>query len=77
LKNLKYLYLMNNKITHMPAEFLDLGLEIKGDYDGKDGIILADNPLESPPAKLHWSNNYWVRSSTKTNPKPTALISIT
>jgi len=53
LKNLKKLYLWDNKITHMPAEFLDLGLEIKWNYDGKDdGIYLEGNPLESPPVEI-------------------------
>ncbi|MCU0285637.1 MAG: leucine-rich repeat domain-containing protein [Acidobacteria bacterium] len=53
LKNLKQLYLVYNKITHIPAEFLDLGLEIKWNYDGKnDDIYLEENPLESPPMEI-------------------------
>ena len=36
----------------MPAEFLDLGLEIKWDNYGGEGIYLADNPLESPPVEI-------------------------
>jgi hypothetical protein len=52
LKNLKILYLMANKITHMPAEFLNLGLKIKWDIKLEDGIYLAGNPLESPPVEI-------------------------
>ncbi|MFC2146235.1 COR domain-containing protein [Acidobacteriota bacterium] len=52
LKNLKYVLLMDNKITHMPAEFIDLGLAIKWEYDEGEGIFLEDNPLESPPAEI-------------------------
>ncbi|MCX6584105.1 MAG: leucine-rich repeat domain-containing protein [Candidatus Aminicenantes bacterium] len=57
LKNLKILYLMANKITHMPAEFLNLGLKIKWDIKLEDGIYLAGNPLESPPPTSSSSPN--------------------
>lgn len=57
---------MNNKITHMPAEFLDLGLEIKWGYDGKDeGIYLEDNPLESPPVEIIKKGNEAIRQYFK------------
>jgi small GTP-binding protein len=65
LKNLKQLYLQFNKITHMPAEFLDLGLEIKWDYDGKGGIYLQDNPLESPPVEIIKKGNEAIRQYFK------------
>jgi internalin A len=56
LKNLKELYLNDNKITHMPAEFLDLGPPIKWEskwnLNGKEGIYLDGNPLESPPVEI-------------------------
>jgi small GTP-binding protein len=66
LKNLKILFLQKNKITHMPAEFLDLGLEIKWNYDGKDdGIYLEDNPLESPPVEIIKKGNEAIRQYFK------------
>lgn len=53
LKNLKHLKLESNKITHMPAEFLNLGLAIKLKWDmEKKGIYLEGNPLESPPTEI-------------------------
>ncbi len=66
LKNLRVLVLMQNKITHMPAEFLDLGMEIKWIYDGKDeGIYLAGNPLESPPVRIIQQGNEAIRQYFK------------
>ncbi|HLP45294.1 MAG TPA: TIR domain-containing protein [Candidatus Deferrimicrobium sp.] len=66
LKNLKKLYLYDNKITHMPAEFLDLGLAIKWNYDGKDeGIYLEGNPLESPPVEIIKKGNEAIRQYFK------------
>jgi small GTP-binding protein len=44
-----------NKITHLPAELLDLGMEIKWERNyskDKSGIFLARNPLESPPVEI-------------------------
>ncbi|MCP5103188.1 MAG: GTP-binding protein [bacterium] len=53
LKNLEQLYLFDNKITHIPSEFLDLGMEIKWRWDREcEGIYLAGNPLESPPVEI-------------------------
>jgi small GTP-binding protein len=53
LKNLKRIYLMNNKISQLPAELLDLGLEIKWEYQSPwGGIFLEGNPLESPPVEI-------------------------
>ncbi|MCX6583496.1 MAG: leucine-rich repeat domain-containing protein [Candidatus Aminicenantes bacterium] len=65
LKNLKNLLLMGNKITHMPAEFLDLGLEIKWEVDSEDGIFLEDNPLESPPVEIIKKGNEAIRQYFK------------
>jgi len=66
LKNLKQLYLQENKITHMPAEFLDLGLEIKWDDDGEnEGIYLEGNPLESPPVEIIEQGNEAIRQYFK------------
>ncbi|MDQ1353713.1 MAG: internalin, partial [Acidobacteriota bacterium] len=65
LKKLKQLYLMNNKITHMPAEFLDLGLEIKWGADREDGIFLEHNPLESPPVEIIKKGNDAIRQYFK------------
>ncbi len=52
LKNLKKLLLMNNKISNLPAEFIDLGMEIKWEWNNTDGIFLDGNPLESPPVEI-------------------------
>ncbi len=62
LKNLKNLYLEYNKITHMPAEFLDLGLEIKWKFKTPyEGIFLSGNPLKSPPVKIIKKGNEAIR----------------
>ncbi|MFC2145968.1 COR domain-containing protein [Acidobacteriota bacterium] len=52
LRNLKYLDLRDNKISQLPAEFLNLGMEIKWEWEGKDGIFLVGNPLEEPPVEI-------------------------
>jgi hypothetical protein len=65
LKNLKQLYLIDNKITHMPAEFLDLGLEIKWEWEKGEGIFLEDNPLESPPVEIIKKGNEAIRQYFK------------
>jgi small GTP-binding protein len=52
-ENLKKLDLSNNRISRLPAGILDLNLSIEWEYDlSKNGIFLADNPLESPPAEV-------------------------
>jgi len=65
LKNLKILDLRLNKITHMPAEFLDLGLAIKLVWGGGEGIILGNNPLESPPTEIIGQGNDAIRQYFK------------
>ena len=51
LTNLKRLDISDNKLTSLPAGILDSGLEIR--WEWKDnGIILKDNPLESPPVEV-------------------------
>jgi internalin A len=55
LKHLMLLDLSYNQVTHLPAEALDLGLEIKwktrtSSYE--TGLFLAGNPLESPPPEI-------------------------
>ncbi len=66
LKNLKHLYLMDNRITHMPAEFLDLGLDIKWKIGPPyEDIFLGDNPLESPPAEIIKKGNEAIRKYFK------------
>jgi internalin A len=54
LKNLKYLDLRYNRITHMHAEFLDLELDINWEqkWDSEKGIFLYGNPLESPLVEI-------------------------
>jgi hypothetical protein len=65
LKNLKILYLGSNKISQLPAEFLDMGMEIKWEYDYKDGIFLEGNPLESPPVEIIKQGNDAIRQYFK------------
>ncbi|MCP4152829.1 MAG: hypothetical protein GY757_34165, partial [bacterium] len=62
LKNLKRLYLIGNKISYIPAEFLDMGMDIKwGLGTQHEGIYLADNPLESPPVEIIKKGNQAIR----------------
>ncbi len=65
LKNLKELLLMGNEISQLPAEFLDMGMDIKWEYDGKDGIFLEGNPLESPPVEIIKQGNEAIRQYFK------------
>jgi len=50
LTNLTHLDLSYNKITHLPSEIVDMGMDIL--WDGYSGIILKNNPLESPPIEI-------------------------
>jgi internalin A len=52
LKNLQRLTLKNNKITRLPEELVEWGMEIKWEDDLSSGIILEDNPLETPPIEI-------------------------
>ncbi len=65
LKNLKTLALWYNKITHLPAEFLDLGMEIKWEYGSEFGIFLQGNPLETPPVEIIKQGNEAIRQYFK------------
>jgi small GTP-binding protein len=51
-KKLKRLYLLYNKITHLPSEIINCGLPIKWGNDDSNGIFLRGNPLESPPIEI-------------------------
>jgi small GTP-binding protein len=44
------LELSYNKITHLPSEIVDMGMDIC--WEGYTGIILEINPLESPPIEI-------------------------
>ena len=52
LTGLTQLDLSNNKISKLPASILELDLQIKWENDFRGGIILEDNPLESPPIEI-------------------------
>ncbi len=67
LKNLKSLNLHDNEITYIPAEILDLGLEIKWEEEqyGEEGIYLVGNPLESPPVEIIKQGNEAIRQYFK------------
>ncbi|MHA2407541.1 MAG: COR domain-containing protein [Candidatus Ranarchaeia archaeon] len=66
LKNLKTLYLLDNKITHIPAEFLDMGMEIEWEWLGEfEGIFLVGNPLELPPVEIVEQGNEAIRQYFK------------
>ena len=53
LKNLLRLDLKNNKINELPKGIVDLGMIIRWEWDSyNDGILLAGNPLESPPIEI-------------------------
>ena len=65
LKNLHRLLLMENKISQLPAEFLDMGIEIKWKWDHRGGIFLEDNPLESPPVESIKKGNDAIRQYFK------------
>lgn len=53
LKNLTELDISHNQLTSLPPELLDLGLDIKWEYQaGKKGIFLEKNPLENPPIEI-------------------------
>jgi len=53
LSELKRLNVTNNKITQLPTEILQLGMEIKwemGDYE--NGLYLKGNPWKIPPVEI-------------------------
>ncbi|MCP5102219.1 MAG: hypothetical protein GY950_02515 [bacterium] len=66
LKNLKLADLRYNKITHLQAELLELGMEIKWERKGgAEGIYLGGNPLESPPVEIVKQGNKAIREYFK------------
>lgn len=52
LEHLTWVNLGNNKISQLPADILQWGIEIKWKNDLSEGMILEDNPLVIPPAKI-------------------------
>jgi small GTP-binding protein len=53
LKNLTTLNISSNQLTSLPPEILELGLDIKWEYQlGKKEIILGGNPLKNPPVEI-------------------------
>ena len=52
LRKLKRLDLSRNQISELPSGIVNLGVEIRWEWDGKNGVFLADNPLESPPVEV-------------------------
>ncbi|MCP4156609.1 MAG: GTP-binding protein [bacterium] len=42
----------DNKITHLPVEIVDSGVEITWKYVFSKSIVLNGNPLESPPVEI-------------------------
>jgi Leucine-rich repeat (LRR) protein len=52
LKKLTLLDLEGNAITHIPKELLALSMEIRLYDEDKGGIIVEDNPIQSPPLEI-------------------------
>jgi small GTP-binding protein len=53
LKELERLDLSNNRIFFLPAEILDLNLNIQWGHTGNEkAILFANNPLETPPKEI-------------------------
>jgi small GTP-binding protein len=58
--------LSKNRISKLPREIVNLRPKIKWEWlPGKDGIFLADNPLESPPIEIVKRGTYSVRNYFK------------
>jgi internalin A len=74
LKNLQRLTLDNNKITRLPGELVEGGMEIKWKDDYKPGIILENNPLESPPIEIVRQGTDSVRNYFKELKKETVRL---
>jgi len=74
LKKLKLLLVQNNKISHLPAAWAGRELEIKWEYDLRDGLFLEGNPLEIPPVEIVKQGNAAVRNYFKEIEKDTVLL---
>lgn len=57
LTNLTSLNLRNNKIKTFPKELLDLHLEVEIKENYGSGLLLKDNPIESPPLEVMAQGN--------------------
>jgi small GTP-binding protein len=66
IKELKRLDLRYNKISQIPIDMLEMGMEIKWEFQHiKDGIYLNGNPLETPPIEIVMQGNEAVRNYFK------------
>jgi len=65
LTKLKFLDLRRNRLSKLPREILDLGMEIRWELKNKDGIFLEDNPFESPPIEIVKQGTEGVRNYFK------------
>ncbi len=74
LKKLKLLDLRGNKISRLPAQLAGREMEIKWKYDGRSGLFLANNPLESPPVEIVKQGTAAVRNYFKEIEKETVLL---
>lgn len=52
LTKLTLLDLEGNAITHIPKELVELSMEIRLYDEDKGGIIVEDNPIQSPPLEI-------------------------
>jgi Leucine-rich repeat (LRR) protein len=52
LTKLTLLDLEGNAITHIPKELVALNMEIRLHDEDKEGIIVEDNPIQSPPLEI-------------------------
>jgi small GTP-binding protein len=52
LKKLELLVLNDNNISQLPIELVQLGMDIKWEYDYSNDMFLSGNPLEIPPVEI-------------------------
>ncbi|MCP4611866.1 MAG: GTP-binding protein [Planctomycetes bacterium] len=68
LKKLQLLDICNNQISELPKKIIDLGMKIRWDQlessvtRYSDGVILENNPLESPPIEIAMQGSKAVRN---------------
>ena len=74
LKKLKLLDLSKNKISRLPEEWTGRDMEIKWEYDYKDGLFLKDNPLEVPPVEIVQQGDAAVRNYFAEIKRETVLL---